>query len=90
MEATVCSDASAAIGITHRRGLGKTRHIDVQYLWVQERLSAGSFEFKKEGTDDNVGDLFVKHLEEAKSSDFTARLGFVVREGKASLTLSAA
>ena len=30
--ATVCSDASAATGIAHRQGLGKTRHIEVQYL----------------------------------------------------------
>ena len=28
--ATVCSDASAAISIAHRQGLGKTRHIEVQ------------------------------------------------------------
>ena len=90
MKGRVHTDSSAAKGMANRRGLGKTRHIDTQYLWVQERLSAGSFELKKEGTDDNVGDLFTKHLEQAKSSDFTARLGFVVREGKASLTLSAA
>ena len=27
--ATVCSDASGAIGVAHRQGLGKTRHIEV-------------------------------------------------------------
>ena len=32
--ARVCIDSSAALGIAHRVGLGKTRHIDVQYLWI--------------------------------------------------------
>ena len=90
MKGRVHTDSSAAKGMASRRGLGKTRHIDTQYLWVQERLSSGSFTLHKEGTNDNVGDLFTKHLEQAKSSDFTARLGYVAREGKASLTLSAA
>ena len=56
LKGRVHTDSSAAKGMANRRGLGKTRHIDTQYLWVQERLSAGSFELKKEGTDDNVGD----------------------------------
>ena len=90
MKGRVHTDSSAAKGMANRRGLGKTRRIDTQYLWVQERLSAGSFDVEKEGTDDNVGDLFTKHLEQTKSSDATARLGHVAREGKASLTLSAA
>jgi hypothetical protein len=86
----VHTDSSAAKGMANRRGLGKTRHIDTQYLWVQERLQAGDFTLLKEGTNDNVGDLFTKHLEQIKSADFTGRLGYVPREGTASLTLSAA
>lgn len=31
--AQVMTDASAALGIVQRRGLGKLRHIDVQWLW---------------------------------------------------------
>ena len=45
---------------------------------------------KKEGTDDNVGGFFINYFEQAKFSDFTARVGFVVREGKASPALRAA
>ncbi len=36
LDGIVKTDASAAIGITHRVGLGKTRHIEVQYLWIQQ------------------------------------------------------
>ena len=33
----VYTDASAAIGITQRQGIGKTRHIDVGLLWIHNR-----------------------------------------------------
>ena len=41
--ATVCSDsdASAAIGMALRQGLGKTRHIEVQYFWIQHEVKEG-------------------------------------------------
>ena len=34
----LCIDASAEKGIMERRGLGKTRHIEVQDLWLQDQL----------------------------------------------------
>ena len=34
----VRTDANAAMGIVHRQGLGKTRHIEVQYLWIQDAV----------------------------------------------------
>ena len=36
MHAEVRSDASAALGIIARNGLGKLRHIDTSYLWIQQ------------------------------------------------------
>ena len=33
----VYTDANAAIGIVQREGVGRTRHIDVNMLWVQQR-----------------------------------------------------
>ena len=39
---TVRSDSSAALAISQRVGLGKVRHIQVQYLWIQERHYEGS------------------------------------------------
>ena len=40
LDACLWSDASAAIAISQRSGLGKLRHIQTQYLWLQERVSA--------------------------------------------------
>ena len=34
---TVHSDATAAIGIARRRGMGKVRHLDVTDLWIHEK-----------------------------------------------------
>ena len=31
-------DASATYGLVHRQGLGRNRHIEVQELWLQERI----------------------------------------------------
>ena len=44
---TVCTDATAAIGMAHRQGLGKTRHIDVQYLWIQQEIAEGRLALEK-------------------------------------------
>ena len=35
------SDASAAIGIASRIGIGKVRHIEVSQLWVQDKIVEG-------------------------------------------------
>ena len=43
----VWGDASAALGIIKRRGLGKTRHSDTGYLWIQQTAA--------EKTDSNLG-----------------------------------
>ena len=34
----VKTDASAAVGISMRSGLGKLRHMSTQQLWVQEKV----------------------------------------------------
>ena len=33
----VWGDASAALGVIHRKGLGKTRRIDTGCLWIQQQ-----------------------------------------------------
>ena len=34
------TDATAAIGIARRRGMGKVRHLDVTDLWIQEKQTS--------------------------------------------------
>ena len=53
-------DSSAAIGITGRRGVGKVRHLDVAWLWVQEKAERGLIAYGKVPREDNVADVFTK------------------------------
>ena len=59
----VRTDASAALGICRRHGLGKVRHLAVGQLWAQERLKAGDFRLFKHPGDLNPGDLLTKHVQ---------------------------
>jgi DNA-binding CsgD family transcriptional regulator len=50
----VNTDASAGKGIACRRGLGKVRHIEVNQLWIQDRVANGDIEILGEfGFDEN-------------------------------------
>ena len=55
-------DASAAIGIVLRRGLGKVRHIDVSQLWLQQKVASGKIQVEKVGTGENKSDALTKYL----------------------------
>ena len=58
----VWTDSTATIGICGRQGLGKLRHIDTHYLWVQQRVRDKSIDLYKVRGEENPADLFTKHL----------------------------
>ena len=62
MNGVVLGDASAALAIVARRGLGKMRHLDTNYLWIQEKAAKVDLNFKKVAGVDNGTDLFTKTL----------------------------
>ena len=43
----VMTDSSAAKGMASRKGLGKVRHVEVNQLWVQQKVGSGEIELKK-------------------------------------------
>eukprot|EP00973_Karenia_brevis_P042827 5928207-Karenia_brevis.AAC.1 len=47
MRVIMMADASAALGIISRKGLGKVRHLDTLHLWIQEVKATREMEFKK-------------------------------------------
>ena len=79
----VWTDSTATIGICGRQGLGKLRHIDTHYLWVQQRVRDKSIDLYKVRGEENPADLFTKHL---SSHDRTEKLlelfGCVYRGGR--------
>ena len=53
LKVRVHSDATAAIGIARRRGLGKVRHLDCADLWIQEKIRTGAVQICKVPGADN-------------------------------------
>ena len=64
MRIRVSTDASAAKGIASRRGLGKVlaRHIEVNQLWVQDKVANGEIEIRKVDVKVNIADALTKHV----------------------------
>ena len=60
----VNTDATAAIGIVNRIGVGKIRHIEVNQLWLQEKVFKGEVVVKKVDTKANLADALTKPLSE--------------------------
>ena len=79
----VYTDAEAARGIATRRGLGRTRHIDVHLLWVQEKVAHEAFALHRVHGKSNPGDLMTKHLDSNTMIQHMTRNGIVYRDGRA-------
>ena len=63
-------DASAAQAIASRQGLGKVRHVEVRYLWLQEIVRSGLVKLVKIKGSVNPADALTK----AMAADETFRL----------------
>ena len=57
---SLSTDATAAIGIVHRQGLGRVRHLACADLWVQQRIMNRELQVGKVGTRSNCADLMTK------------------------------
>ena len=78
----VYTDSKAASGIAQRRGLGKTRHIKVAYLGLQEKVNRREVTIRRVSGPENPADLMTKHLAEAAMDKHRRRLGCTYREGR--------
>ena len=56
----VKTDASVAKSMTTRRGLGGIRHIEVNQLWLQEKVNNGTIEIEKVKGETNRADVLTK------------------------------
>ena len=71
---SVGSDSSAAIGISSRSGVGKTRHIATRWLWVQDAVRNKEIVLKKIPGESNVADMGTKALEPKKHQELMKQL----------------
>lgn len=63
----VYADASASLGIAHRKGLGKVQHLDTSTLWVQQAAYSMIISYDKVLGTLNPSDIMTKHLAEPLS-----------------------
>ena len=70
---TVYMDSDAGRSLATRMGVGKQRHIQTRWLWLQERVRGGELQVRRVDGEQNVSDLGTKHLD-ARRRDYLMNL----------------
>ncbi len=71
------SNSSSGRVFSSRRRLGRQRHVDTRFLWVQERVARGDAQLEIVGTDHNVSDLLTEVLGRADAQRHLKTRGVV-------------
>ena len=74
------------LGMVFWSGLGRTRHVRVQYLWIQQKVQDKELVVEKVDTKENVADLMTKSLSAEVASYFMLKLGIYRADGRSNLT----
>ena len=82
MTSTLRLDASAALGILQRKGVGKIRHLDVGCLWLQEKEAREQIKLAKEPGETNPADIGTKHLSEEVMLRHLRKMSCEFRDGR--------
>ena len=82
-EVVLSADASAAIGICRRTGIGKLRHLDTRILWIQDKVKSAELVLRKVPGLENPADLMTKHLGAESIAGHMRRIACWPRAGRA-------
>ena len=88
VEIQIWMDATAGIAIGQRRGLGKVKHIDTTFLWVQEVVNRGRARVGKKKTKEMLADMFTKAISAPDMVRHMEGMGFKFEEGRSHLGLN--
>ena len=81
-------DSTAAIGIVHRRGCDKTRHIKVQHLWIQDTVKRKNISIENHGAIGYPTDMLMKGLKRETLDEHVQFLNGHIRQAKSPTALS--
>ena len=79
------ADASAALGIIGRSGLGKLRHIDTSHLWLQQKSIKSKLKMNKVLGTQNPADMNTNGLSGDEIAKYTDMLSMKYQEGRSEL-----
>lgn len=80
----ILTDATAAIGVCKRRGLGNIRHLATADLWVQDKLRTQDFVLTKVDGSKNIADILAKIVDRMTLEKHMMSMGLMIDWGRAS------
>ena len=75
MKSVLAVDAKATDHILHRQGIGKLKHIVVDYLWMQDEVRSKRLRVRRVRSEENVVDLRTKPLSKTVIAKHCLTLG---------------
>ena len=78
------SDATAAIGICRRKGIGKIRHLATTDLWIQDKVRSGAITLQKVLGSENPADSMTKYVDRRTLEMALSKLHLVITDGRPS------
>ena len=83
MPIDVWTDSTAAKGIATRKGVGKVRHIDVSFLWLQDKVADQELMIHKVLGTQNPADIFTKNVNRELIDRYCQLVGIQYLQGRA-------
>ena len=76
------ADATAAIGMVKREGLGRVRHLAVSDLWIQQRIRSKAIDIGKVPGTENPSDMLTKGLDSISIQRYLGSLRMLAAKGR--------
>ena len=76
--AEACTVSSAAKSFVSRRGLGKMRHMELRYLWVQEMVKDGRMKVRRVNGEEKPADYLTKPKSLSEMTPMIGKAGGVL------------
>ena len=78
---TLC-DSSAARAMANRVGLGRTKHVDVKYLWVQQVIQHRLARVAPVSSNENLSDIGTKRVPGDRLQELCRNIGLSFAENR--------
>ena len=82
---TLGIDAAATMGVVRRNGVGRVRHLDVRFFWIQEKVQSGEFHLKTVLGTEKPADLMTKVLGSDQIHASLTSMGIWTAAGRAAI-----